>query len=312
MCTALACNFKGFYFGRTLDLDCSYGEKVVISPRNFPFSFKEEGVISSHYAIIGMGTVIDGFPLYYDAANEKGLCMAGLRFSNNAYYFDVLQNTINIAPFEFIPYILSTCKSVDDAKSVISNLNIADIPFSDKLPNTPLHWIISDKYSSITVESVKSRLIVYDNKVGVLTNNPPFPLQMHRLNNFSNLSAREKGVSKLGELELEQYSLGLGGLGLPGDFSSESRFVRASFLKENSFSPNDEKESVWQFFHIMQSLKIPKGCVVLESGKYHYTLYTSCIDTTRLAYYYTTYENLSLQKVCLKDEYINDFKLLCF
>jgi len=312
MCTAIGCNFKSFYFGRTLDLDCSYGEKVVITPRNFSLNFKSASVCPSHYAIIGMAALMDNFPLYYDAANEKGLCMAGLRFSNNAYYSDAMPDRTNIAPFEFIPYILSRCSSVSEARKLIGELNIADIPFSAELPNTPLHWIIADKEETITIEAVKEGLFIYDNKVGVLTNNPPFPLQMHRLNNYAFLSAKEPENLKIGSVELEKYSLGLGALGLPGDFSSESRFIRAAFLKENSICPKDEKDSVSQFFHILNTVNIPKGLVVLPDGKCHYTLYTSCVDAERGIYYYKPYENQEVKRVDMNRQDLDSSSLLSF
>ena len=96
MCTAIGCNFESFYFGRTLDLDCSYGENVVLTPRNFPLSFRDAGLSARHYAILGMATVKDNFPLYYDAVNEKGLCMAGLRFADNAYYQPLPENVMKV------------------------------------------------------------------------------------------------------------------------------------------------------------------------------------------------------------------------
>ena len=81
MCTAATYKTKGFYFGRTLDYEFSYGEEITVAPRNFPFEFRHTGICQSHYAIIGMAHVANNYPLYYDAMNEKGLCMAGLNLS---------------------------------------------------------------------------------------------------------------------------------------------------------------------------------------------------------------------------------------
>lgn len=312
MCTAIGCNFESFYFGRTLDLDCSYGEKVVLTPKNFPLFFKEADNLTSHYAIIGMAAVRDDFPLYYDAVNEKGVCMAGLRFSNNAHYQNKMQARLNIAPFELIPWILSRCCCVSEAKGLLSQVNIADMPLNAELPNAPLHWIIADKQEAITVEAVKGGLFVYDNPICVLTNNPPFPFQLHRLNNYSFLNVQEKDGLSFGSLPLEKYSLGLGALGLPGDFSSESRFIRAAFLKENSFSPKDEKECVSQFFHIMNGVNIPKGLVVLPNGKHHFTVYTSCMDAEKGIYHYTTYENPTVRSINMHSENLSGCSLSCF
>ena len=158
MCTAITYNTKNHYFGRNLDLEYSYKETVTITPRNYEFKFREVEDIKNHYAIIGMAYVSDNFPLYYDAINEKGLGMAGLNFPKNADYKEIDENKNNIAPFEFIPYILSQCSNIEEARNLLRNINIARIDFSSELPVSPLHWIISDKEKSITVESVKEGL----------------------------------------------------------------------------------------------------------------------------------------------------------
>ena len=112
MCTAITYKTKDAYFGRTLDIECSYGEEVIVAPRNFAFDFRHTCAQKKHYAIIGMGTVREGYPLYYDAANEHGLGMAGLRFADNACYFDLREGKDNVSPFEFIPWVLGKCKTV--------------------------------------------------------------------------------------------------------------------------------------------------------------------------------------------------------
>ena len=124
MCTAITYKTKSAYFGRTLDIECSYGEEVIITPRNFLFDFRHTGAQKSHYAIIGMGTVRDGYPLYYDAANECGLGMAGLRFAGNACYFSPIEGRENISSFELIPYILGSCKTVREARECLLDINL--------------------------------------------------------------------------------------------------------------------------------------------------------------------------------------------
>ena len=109
MCTAATYKTKGFYFGRTLDYEFSYGEEITITPRNYPIPFRHMGTLTSHYAIIGMAHIADNYPLYYDAMNEKGLGMAGLNFVGNAAYAEPVDGMQNVAQFEFIPWILSRC-----------------------------------------------------------------------------------------------------------------------------------------------------------------------------------------------------------
>ncbi|MDE6150292.1 MAG: choloylglycine hydrolase, partial [Ruminococcus sp.] len=231
MCTAATYKTKDFYFGRTLDYDFSYNEEVAITPRNYPFDFNEMGLMNTHYAMIGMAYVVNDYPLYYDAVNEKGLGMAGLNFVGNAYYRENIPNKDNIAQFEFIPWILSQCASVKEAKVLLQKINLTDIQFNDKLPLAQLHWIIADTNEAITVESVREGIKIYDNPVGVLTNNPTFEEQMFQLNNYMHLSPKTPQNLFSDALDLHAYSRGMGAMGLPGDLSSQSRFVRVSFVK---------------------------------------------------------------------------------
>ncbi len=296
MCTAITYKTKDSYFGRTLDLEYSYDETVTITPRNFKFNFRKMKTIENHYAIIGMATVVNDYPLYYEAANEYGLCMGGLNFPGNAFYSEEKEDKDNISPFEFIPWILSQCKNLDEARTLLERINICNIPFSDEYPLSPLHWIIADKKKAITVESVKEGLKIYENHVGVLTNNPTFDYHMTYLSDFSNItSSSEK--NRFGDIELTLYSRGLGAKGLPGDNSSTSRFVRAAFTKLNSVSGDSDEESVSQFFHILSSVNQTRGTVRLENEKNVITVYTSCINLNRGIYYYTTYENRCISAV---------------
>lgn len=302
MCTAATYKTKDFYFGRTLDYEFSYGDEVTAMPRNYPLKFRAAGNSEKHYAIIGMAHVAEDFPLYYDAINEKGLGMAGLNFVGNAYYRDESEGKDNVAQFEFIPWILSKCATLDEARALLENVNITNTPFSDKLPTAQLHWIIADRSGAITVESVKEGIKIYDNPVGVLTNNPPFDEQMFRLNDYMHLSPKSPANLFSDKLELKTYSRGMGGLGLPGDLSSQSRFVRVAFTKMNSVSGSSENESVSQFFHILGSVDQQRGCCEVDSGKYEITLYTSCCNADKGIYYYTTYENHQITAVYMHKE----------
>lgn len=302
MCTAATYKTKDFYFGRTLDYEFSYGDEVTITPRNYPFSFMKKGEISTHYAMIGMAHIEKNYPLYYDAINEKGLAMAGLNFVGNAYYNEEISNKDNIAQFELIPWILSNCSCVKEARTLLEKINIINTSFSKELPVAQLHWIISDEKESITVESRKEGIKVYQNPVGVLTNNPPFDMQMFHLNNYMHLSTKEPKNHFAEGLNLEVYSRGMGGIGLPGDLSSQSRFIRVAFVKMNSVSKEGEKESVSQFFHILNSVDQQRGCCDLGEGKYEITLYTSCCNVQKGIYYYTTYDNHQITAIDMYKE----------
>ena len=310
MCTAATYKTKDFYFGRTLDYEFSYGEEIVISPRNFPVSFRHMGERKHHYALIGMAHLAGGTPLFYDAINEKGLGMAGLNFVGNADYKEFTPGKDNVAPFEFIPWILGQCASVKEARLLLDKINLVNTPFSDQLPLAQLHWLIADKEEAITVESVKEGLKVYDNPAGVMTNNPSFDQQMHNLSNYMHLSPKSPENHFSSKLPLSCYSRGMGALGLPGDLSSQSRFVRVAFVKMNSVSSDSESESVSQFFHILGSVDQQKGCCDVGDKKYEYTIYTSCCNAQKGIYYYTTYDNHQINGVDMHRENLDGETLI--
>lgn len=300
MCTAISYKCNEHYFGRNLDLEYSYGESVIVTPRSFRLDLRRSSTITRHYAMIGTGIVVDGFPLYYEATNEKGLSMAGLNFPGYAV-FDKGEGEDEIAVFEFIPWVLSLCENVPQARKLIGNMRLTTERFSDEYPVSPLHFIISDRESSITVESTEAGLRVYDNPVGVLTNNPEFPYHMTHLCDFTAVSAGTR-ENTLTSYPLTPYSRGMGGMGLPGDMSSASRFVRAVFLRENTTAGDSEEERVCAFFHMLNNLAQLGGCVRLDCGKCQYTVYSCCANTDRGIYYYTTYNDPRIRAVSMTEE----------
>lgn len=309
MCTAITFSKKDHYFGRNLDLEYSYNETVTITPRNFPFHFRKAKSLEHHYAIIGMAYVANDYPLYYDAVNEYGLAMAGLNFPQNATYYEAVGGKDNVTPFEMIPWILGQCKDIKETKELLSHMNILNEAFSEQLPLTPLHWIIADKESAIVVETLKDGMRIHDNPVGVLTNNPPFESMFQFLTLYRGLSSHLTDNRFAKDLELPEYSRGLGALGLPGDYSSVSRFVKASFVKFNSLCDETEIGCVNQFFHILGSVEMPRGSVLLGEDKIEITVYSSCCNQDKGIYYYITYDNHQIASVDMHKEDLDGDKL---
>ena len=309
MCTASNYITDNHYFGRNFDYEISYNERVTVTPRNYELKFRKIDDIKTHYAMIGMAAGIDEYPLYYDACNEKGLAIAGLNFEGNAVYREFEEDMVNIAPFELIPYLLGTCSSVSEAREALDKINLVNINFADELPLSPLHWMISDEVESIVVEPLADGLKVYDNPVGVLTNNPPFDKQLFYLNNYRGLS--NKNPENTFGVDLEEYSRGMGAIGLPGDLSSASRFAKVAFTRANSYSDNDEASSVGQFFHILGSVEQQNGCTFIDDPDlYEYTIYTSCYNTNRAILYYRTYHNSQITAVDLNRENLDSSDLI--
>ena len=300
MCTAITYRTKDHYFGRNLDLHYHYREAVTVTPRNYPFRFRCGAKLDRHYALIGMATVEGGYPLYYEATNEKGLSLAGLNFPGNAVYCPRSETLDNIAPFELIPWLLGQCVTVEEALEKVAKLNLWDMPFSERFPLSPLHFLLADRDRAVVLEPLPEGLKVSENPLGVLTNNPPFDFHMHYLTHFMELSPRQPENRLSSRLALEPYSFGMGAMGLPGDLSSASRFVKAGFTKINAVSEATEEASVNQFFHILGSVIQQKGLTCVEDGEYEYTLYSSCCNTDKGIYYYTTYENSRISAVDLR------------
>lgn len=310
MCTAVSFHSGHHYFGRNLDLEHSYNETVTITPRNYPFHLRNGHVLDHHFAMIGMATVAHDYPLYYEATNEKGLSLAGLNFPGNAHYFPKADGKENIAPFELVPLLLGCCSNVTEAKLRLNDINLWEEPFSAEFPLSPLHWLLSEREQSITIEYTLEGMHIYDNPVGVLTNNPPFPYHLHNLTNYMSLT--EKPPFNHQPVALEPYSLGLGSFGLPGDMSSGSRFVKAAFTKMHSVCSADEASSVSQFFHILGSVCQQRGLTQLPNGKYEFTLYSSCCNTDKGIYYYTTYDNSRITAVDMRHEDLDGDRLITY
>lgn len=312
MCTAISYRSQDHYFGRTLDLECSYGEQVVITPRKKTFHLKNGTDYQNTYAMIGMATVMEDYPLYYEAANEAGLAGAGLNFVGNAVYQPPKEGMVNITPFELLPWILGQASTVAEVRRLFANLNLSNQPFSEQVPLAQLHFMFSDAKESLVVESVADGLKLYENPYHVMTNNPPFEFHRTNMNNYLNLSPKNGANQFSTQYPLSNYGVGMGALGLPGDVSSSSRFVRAAFHLTNAVREDTEAGCVTQFFHIMDSVSMLKGPTLTDEGKYDITQYTSCINVDQGVYYYKTYGNNRITAISLKHSDLDGGKLIVF
>lgn len=280
MCTALYRKEKHVYFGRNLDLDFKINESIIITPRNYEIKYKFLKENKHHNAICGIGQIVNNYPLYYDAINEYGLSYAGLNFPNNAYYFNKKNRKKNIAPFELVLYLLGNFKTIKEVKKILTNINIVNVSFNEEIKNSPLHFMMSDLNECIVIEQTNTGLNVYDNPYNVLTNSPEYPLQIKNLNKYSYLTNEFKDY-----LSKPFFSNGLSLVGMPGDYSSMSRFVKAHHI--NKYTPNvkEVKTSILNYFNIMNSVSMPLGAVITPNG-YEITRYTSCYNLNDLKLYY--------------------------
>ena len=297
-------------FGRTLDLDTHFGEVPSLTPRRYPFSFADCYPFTHHYALLGMATLMDGptasgYPLYAEAMNEKGLCMAGLRFKENAVYAPRPQvGHVNLAPWELIPYLLGTCATVAEARAALADICVVDKPFSDTVGTAPLHWHIADadpSHGGLIVEVTAEGMKLYDDRpdgVGVLANDPPYPEQV---------AALRACKARLGDTS-----------DLPGDDSSPARFTRAACLRKwaigDSLSPQTLGDDIsqagkaspqTQFFRILSAVSPMAGAVMTSEGRCHRTLYTCCMDTAAGAYLYHTEADPTIRSISFSAQNLN-------
>ena len=304
MCTAIFDNKYGAFFGRTLDLEYSLGQRVIKTRRGSELSFLYEGKIESKFSFLGMAHVARRdesgreSPLYFDGVNECGLSVAALNFFGFAKYSEKREKCRNLASFEIIPYILSSCGNIDCVRKLLMCANITADAFSDALPPTPLHFMVADREGAIVIEQTERGLQIHENRVGVMTNSPTFDYHMLRLSDYAALSPCFLGNTFCPAVELERYSRGLGAFGLPGDFSSSSRFVRAAFVKEHTLMAGETglfKECGTsardRIFHILSSTSVPLGCVMTDENMSVCTVYTSVCDMENLTYHYFTYDD---------------------
>lgn len=302
MCTAIALTTSDHYFGRNLDLEITYDERIVLCPRAFPIPLRHLPPMTLHAAMLGMAHVQDGFPLFYDAVSEHGLAMAALNFPHFCAYHAPCRDADNVAPFELIAYVLGSCRTLEEARACLSRVNLTDTAFSPAQPNTPLHFMLASREGCLVIESGEDGLKVYDNPAQVMTNSPPFGYHMQRLCDFMNLSCDPAQNRFSPSLPLRAYSRGMSAMGLPGDLSSSSRFIRAAFARANSVCGPDEASSVGQLFHLLDFVAMPRGCMRLDDGRYEITVYSSCMNLERGIYYYKTYEDSNVRKVEMRKE----------
>ncbi|WP_300261440.1 choloylglycine hydrolase [Clostridium sp.] len=316
MCTALTLETKeGLHlFGRNLDLEYLFNQSIIFIPRNFKCVDKSNNrELITKYAVLGMGAIFDNYPTFADGLNEKGLGCAGLNFPFYASYSkENIEGKTNIPVYDFLLWVLANFSSVEEVKEALKNANIVDIPINEHVPNTTLHWMISDSEGkSIVVEQTKEKLNVFDNNVGVLTNSPTFDWQLENLNQYVGLRYNQVPGLKLLDQSLNAFGEGTGLLGLPGDFTPASRFLRAVFLRDAMMKNDKDSIEISDFYHILNNVAMVKGAIRTLEEKSDVTQYTSCMCLEKGIYYYNTYENNQINAIDMKKENLdgNEIKI---
>ena len=298
--------------GRTVEFGALIDTSVAVVPRGYEFkgltTLGDGKKWKSKYASMGM--VILDYDVIVDGINEKGLSCASFYFPGYAEYSVTTKEnqSISMSSSDIIQWILSMFENVDEVRKAIENNEVAISPIlTPGFPPQvqPFHFVVYDNTGkSIVFEPIDGKFKIYDNPTGVITNSPTYDWHMTNLSNYVNLSANSAKDIKLTKTTIKALGQGSGMLGLPGDFTPPSRFVRAAAFTASAIPKKTAEKAVMQVFHILNSFDIPVGAArTVIDGVIHsdYTMLTTARDSKNMRYYYKTYDDQNIKVLDMKD-----------
>lgn len=303
MCTAItfSTDDKLHFLARTMDFSFELDASPVYIPRKHQFnSLVPDSTFTTQYSFIGAGKDVNGY-VFADGLNETGFAIASLYFEKNAHYSNIAQpDLLNLSSTDMVAWALGNITSVADFEQKYTTVNIMAIVNPLLGVNVPLHWLVSDKTGAAGVlEITQDGAKFYRNQVGVMTNSPQFPWHMDNLSHYANLQPTEHAPKKYGDYITVTDGPGSGALGLPGDYTSASRFIRSAFLRENSDTSAGLHSGLTSIVHILNAVDIPKNAKITKKGASDYTQYKGIMDLSNLSYYFMGYDTFTLQQVDL-------------
>ncbi len=296
--------------GRTLEFGSDIHSEVIMIPRGFA----RAGVTpdgkpglqwKTRYATLGANG--EGLPYLFDGLNEKGLAVGTFYFPTTADFmpYTAPDAAKTIAPWQVGSYLLENFATVDEVREGIGNIVVPSVVFQAWGFVPPVHYVVYDASGkSIVIEYFDGKLHVFDNPLGVVTNSPSFDWHMTNLRNYVNFSLDNVPPVKLGSgVTLQPLGQGTGMLGLPGDFTPPSRFVRAVAFSVSVLPSKTGEDAVLELFHILNNFDIPKGSTRQTDAhgnvEADYTLWTSACDLKAMKFYFRTYDNSQIKMVDL-------------
>jgi choloylglycine hydrolase len=301
----------GFVYGRTLEFGMDIKSQGIAVPRNH--AMQGTGIDgtagsglkwSTKYAAFGASAL--GLPIIVDGMNEKGLAGGMLYLPGISEYQEVSpsESANSIASYEMLVYALTNFATVDEAREGFRAIKVNRSPQKDFKGVVPLHLTLHDaRGKSLVIEYIGGELQISDNPTSILTNAPQFSWHLTGLGNYAGLSTSDPKPMQVGDAKYGPPSSGGGMMGLPGDFSSPSRFVRAFFMKENAPKNMTTREQVGTAFHFLNNFDIPPGLVSLSSGfggssgGYEITYYAAVSDLKNKVFYIRTHDNPTIQSI---------------
>lgn len=307
---------------RSMEYEFPMDSNILIVPRDEPFKGTAPGKKTglqwkSKYGFVGLNQIMDRTTVS-DGMNEKGLvvgCLYLPGFAKYEVFLDAQSNKV-LAPWELTTFLLGSCASVEEVQAILPTV----IVVGQGTPGMgdfvlPLHYYVSDQNGNcVVIEYVGGKRFVYDNPLGVLTNSPPFLWHLSNLTNYMNLSPFNVPLLQLGLLKMRSVGQGSGLLGLPGDYTPSSRFVKAAFFSQAAITPKSAQDAVCMGFHILNTFDIFEGAIQrlpsMKDGQVENlppnqenletTQWTVVHDRTNLKTYFRSYGSLRVQMVDLK------------
>lgn len=307
MCTSLTlANQQGDHFlARTMDFGTDFQARIMVMPRNRTVQ-GDAGTFTTQYGFVGAGRKLD-HEMFTDGVNECGVGIGALYFPGHASYLeDTPADMLGLAPQDFVAWVLGNITSVADLRNKVGQIQLINVPAALINGVPPLHFIISDATGTTAVlEPEGGELHLIDDPVGVMTNSPNLSWHLQHLSTYSTLTNQERPTHALMDYTPPTQGPGTGAVGLPGDYTSMSRFVKTVFTKEYATPATDVPSTLNLLQDILNGVTIPKGVKIQEDGQSDYTQYRGYMNLTAHTYYMDLYENQILQKVALTDDLLD-------
>lgn len=287
------------YFGRTMDFSYPLDPEIYFCPAGY----KWQGILlgeefQTTHRFMGIGQNLSPVT-FAEGVNERGFAVASLYFPGYAQY-DMPDSTdsTSVTSTGLLTYLLGNCACVDHAASILPALHIVGVKDAVTHTVAPLHWIMADSSGAcMVIEKDAQGLHLIDNPIGVLSNSPDFTWHMTNLRNYACVTPQQEAQVTWNGVTLTPFGQGAGTLHLPGDYTPPSRFVRTAYMKCHTLLPREDNEAVPSCFHILESVSIPKGCVMTSRQTPDYTQYTSFINLASQEYFFRTYRNSQITAV---------------
>lgn len=314
-CTTFRIHAKdgSILIGRSMELGLLLDSAVMVVPRGHSLAAtrpdqKPGTSWVSRYGFAGMNTL--GVDIATDGLNEAGLSVGALYIPGFVKYqpFPTRPGAPAISNLELANWMLSSFATVDEVRAALPKVAVYDLTIPPAGPQ-PLHWAVADaRGGAIVVEYVGGELRIHDNPIGTLTNSPDFDWHLTNLRQHVDLTNQNVDPLRLGSVEIRPLGQGSGMLGIPGDYTPPSRFVRATALAWSLVPPATATEGANAAFHVLNAVDIPIGAVAQRvPGKdgaaptlaYEQTQWATVHDLTNRLLYFRTYGNLAIRKVDL-------------